>query len=115
MKILTYYLLGVAVSGLFGIILCVIFRSGLRSFFAGIFKEETARKFWAKITYTIILLSSISGAMAKTYPEGAADDTLIMLWGFMDQIEGMGFRLLWTLLVVFSILILAHVLYPKRK
>ena len=115
MKILTYYFLGVAVSGLFGTILCIIFRSGLRSFFTSIFKEETTKKFWAKITYTLILLSSISGAMAKTYPEDAANDKLIMLWGFMDQMEGMGFRLLWTLLIVFSVLMLAHVLYPKKK
>jgi hypothetical protein len=115
MQILTYYFLGVAVSGLLGIVLCVIFRSGLKSFFSGIFKEDTAKKFWARITYTIILLSSISGAMANTYPEEAANDPLIMLWGFMDQMEGMGFRLLWTLLVIFSVLILAHVLHPKKK
>ena len=115
MKILTYYLVGLAASGLFGVFLCIIFRLGLKSFFSGIFKEEAAKKFWARITYTIILLSSISGAMAKTYPEEAANDTLIMLWGFMDQMEGMGFRLLWTLLIIFSVLILAHVLSPKKK
>jgi len=46
--------------------------------------------------------------MSAIYPEEAKTDRLIMIWSLMNQWEAMGFRLLWTLLVVLSVFLLAY-------
>ena len=52
--------------------------------------------------------ATLSGAMSAIYPEEAKTDRLIMIWSLMNQWEAMGFRLLWTLLVVLSVFLLAY-------
>ena len=115
MNILLNYFIGVAVSITFGIIICIIFRSGLQSFLTDIFPAEASKRFWSKVIYTLILLASISGAMANTYPDEAKNDKILMTWSFMNQMEGMGLRLLWTLLITTSILLLVYGLYQKKR
>jgi hypothetical protein len=115
MNLLIFYFVGVAVSLLFGVFLSLLFRKGLLSFLTVLFGEETQKKFWARVTYVLIFLSSISGALAQTYPQEAGGDRLVMIWSFMNQMEGMGLRVLWTLLVVFAVYLFAYAFSAKRK
>lgn len=105
MKIFTIYLIGVALSAFFGILLCVLFSGGLKTFLEGLFPEAVVQKFWTRMINVIIVLASISGSMTNTYPENAGEDKLVLAWAIMDQFEGMLFRLLWTLLILFTILL----------
>ncbi len=105
MKIFTIYLAGVALSAFFGILLCILFKGGLKTFLEGLFPEAVVHKFWTRMINIIIILASISGSIANTYPENAGEDKLVLVWAVMDQFEGMLFRLLWTLLILFTILL----------
>jgi hypothetical protein len=105
MKIFTIYLIGVSLSAVIGILLCALFSGGLKTFLEGLFPEAVVQKFWARMINIIIVLASISGSMTNTYPENAGDDKLVLVWAIMDQFEGMLFRLLWTLLILFTILL----------
>jgi len=105
MKIFTIYLIGVALSAVIGILLCVLFKDGLKSFLEVLFPEAVVQKFWTRMINIIVVLASISGSMANTFPENAIEDKLVLLWAVMDQFEGTLFRLLWTLLVLFTILL----------
>ena len=113
MQLLNYYLIGTGAAALFGIVIAVLFRSGLSSFLTTLFPDAAVRRLWSRVIYTVIMLAAISGAMASTYPEEAKTDRLVMFWGLMNQLEGMGFRLLWTLLVIFSALLLSHTIRKR--
>jgi hypothetical protein len=113
MELLRLYLTGAGIALLFGIAIAVILRSGLSALLSSLFTEASVRRFWSRIIYTMILLASVSGAMSVTYPDEAKTDRLILIWSFMNQMEGMGFRLLWTLLILFSVLLFSYAF--KRK
>ena len=113
MELLRFYLMGTAAAALFGIIIAVLFRPGLSSFLISLFPDAAVKRLWSRVIYTVIMLAAVSGAMVSTYPEEAKTDRLIMFWSLMNQVEGMGFRLLWTLLVVFSALLLAHTIRKR--
>jgi hypothetical protein len=115
MDILCLYLIGVAVAAVFGIFIVLLLKSGLVSFIKTMFPEEAARKFWSRLVYTVVLLASLSGAMSVTYPDEAKTDRLIRIWTLMNQVEAMGFRLLWTMLVVLSVFLLAYSFTKKES
>jgi hypothetical protein len=115
MELLRFYLLGAGAAVVLGIIVALLLRSGLSAFLTALFPDAPVRRFWSRIIYAVIMLSSISGAMAGTYPAEAKTDRLVLFWSLMNQVEGMGFRLLWTLLVVLSVLLLAYTLRKKER
>lgn len=115
MEIFNIYLLVTAFSAVLGILLCIIFKGGLKSFLSSLFSESLVQKFWARAIYSVIILSSISGALANTYPEKSADDRLVLIWAVMDQLEGILFRLLWTFLVLFSVLLIGWAINSMKK
>ncbi|MBN1572320.1 MAG: hypothetical protein JW984_03895 [Deltaproteobacteria bacterium] len=115
MNIFNIYLTVAALSALFGILLCLIFRGGLKSFIGTLFSESQVQKFWARIVYTVIILSSVSGALSNTYPESAKEDKLVLVWAVVDQLEAMLFRLLWVFLILFSVFLIGWAIGAKKK
>jgi len=115
MDILCLYLIGVAVAAVFGIVIVLLLKSGLASFIKTMFPETAVQKFWSRLVYTVIMLASLSGAMSSVYPDEAKTDRLIRIWSLMNQMEAMGFRLLWTLLVILSIFLLAYSFRKKES
>jgi hypothetical protein len=115
MEIFNIYLIVAAASILLGILLCLVFKGGLKSFLSSLFSESPVQKFWARAIYSVIILASISGALANTYPEKALDDRLVLTWAVMDQLEGILFRLLWTFLVLFSVLLIGWAISGVKK
>jgi hypothetical protein len=113
MQLINYYLIGTGAAALFGIVIALLLRSGLSSFLTTLFADAQVKRFWSRVIYTVIMLASVSGAMASTYPEEAKTDRLVMFWSMMNQLEGMGFRLLWTLLIVFAALLIAHTMRKR--
>lgn len=114
MSILGYYLVGVGVAAAFGLIVCLLLGTGLSAVHRSMFPEAAVRRFWSRLVFTVIMLAALSGAMSATYPTEAATDRLVLIWSLMNQWEAMGLRLLWTLLVVFSVLLFAHS-FGKRE
>ncbi len=115
MDILRFYLMGVGVAAVFGIAIALLLRSGLASLLKTLFPDAAARRFWSRLVYTVIMLASLSGAMSAAYPDEAKTDRLIRIWSLMNQWEAMGFRLLWTLLVILSIFLLAYSFRKKES
>jgi hypothetical protein len=115
MDILRLYLIGVGVAAVFGIAVALLLRSGLASLLKTLFPDAAARTFWSRLVYTVIMLASLSGAMSAAYPDEAKTDRLIRIWSLMNQWEAMGFRLLWTLLVILSIFLLAYSFRKKES
>jgi hypothetical protein len=115
MDILRLYLIGVGVAAVFGIAVALLLRSGLASLLKTLFPDAAARAFWSRLVYTVIMLASLSGAMSAAYPDEAKTDRLIRIWSLMNQWEAMGFRLLWTLLVILSIFLLAYSFRKKES
>jgi hypothetical protein len=115
MKIFYIYLAVAAISVVFGILLCIIFRGGLKSFISTLFSESQVQKFWAKIIYAVVMLASVSGALSNTYPESAKEDQLILTWAVMDQLEAMLFRLLWVFLILFTVFLVGWAVGAKKK
>jgi hypothetical protein len=108
MDILRLYLIGVGVAAVFGIVIALLLRSGLTSLVKAMFPDAAIQKFWSRLIYTVVMLASLSGAMSAAYPDEAKTDRLIRIWSLMNQWEAMGFRLLWTLLVILSVFLLAY-------
>jgi hypothetical protein len=108
MDILCVYLVGMGVAAAFGIVIALLLRSGLGPLLKAMFPDASVGRFWSRLVYTVIMLAALSGAMSATYPEEAKTDRLILIWSLMNQWEAMGFRLLWTLLVVLSVFLLAY-------
>ncbi|MBN2225250.1 MAG: hypothetical protein JW765_11275 [Deltaproteobacteria bacterium] len=108
MDILHLYLIGVGVAAVFGVLIGLLLKSGLASLLKTMFPEAAVQKFWSRLVYTVVMLASLSGAMSAVYPDEAKTDRLIRIWSFMNQTEAMGFRLLWTLLVILSVFLLAY-------
>ncbi len=115
MNIFCIYLTVAAISVILGILLCIIFRGGLKSFIGTLFSESQVQKFWAKIIYTVVMLASVSGALSETYPESAKQDQLVLVWAVVDQLEAMLFRLLWVFLILFSALLIGWAIGAKKK
>jgi hypothetical protein len=113
MDILYMYLIGLGVAAAFGIAVALLLRSGLGSLLKALFPDVAVGRFWSRLVYTVIMLAALSGAMSATYPDEAKTDRLIRIWSLMNQWEAMGFRLLWTLLVVLSVFLLAYSLRKK--
>lgn len=115
MNIFCIYLTVAAISLVLGILLCLIFKGGLKSFISTLFSESQVQKFWAKIVYTVVMLASVSGALSNTYPESAKEDQLILIWSVVDQVEAMLFRLLWVFLILFSVFLIGWAIGAKKK
>ena len=115
MNIFYIYLTVAGISAAFGILLCIIFRGGLKSFIGTLFSESQVQKFWAKIIYAVVMLASVSGALSNTYPENAKEDQLVLIWAVMDQIEAVLFRLLWVFLILFSVFLIGWAIGVKKK
>ncbi len=113
MDILRFYLIGVGVAAVLGVVIALLLASGLSSLLKAMFPEEAVRKFWSRLVYTVVMLASLSGAMSATYPDEAKTDQLVRIWSLMSQWEAMGFRLLWTLLVVLSVFLIGYALRKK--
>lgn len=113
MDILHLYLIGLGVAAAFGIAIALLLRPGLGGLIKAMFPEPAVGKFWSRLVCTVVMLAAISGAMSATYPDEAKTDRLIRIWSLANQWEAMGFRLLWTLLVVLSVFLLAHSLRKK--
>jgi hypothetical protein len=114
MDILRFYVIGVAVAAVFGIVIALLLASGLSSLLKAMFPEAAVRKFWSRLVYVAVMLASMSGAMSASYPDEAKTDQLVRIWSLMNQWEAMGFRLLWTLLVVMSVFLLGYSLRKKE-
>lgn len=108
MDILYMYLLGVGAAALLGVIIALLLKPGLGPLLKALFPDTAVARFWSRLVYTVIMLAALSGAMSATYPDEAKTDRLIRIWSLMNQWEAMGFRLLWTLLVVLSVFLLAY-------
>lgn len=115
MEVFNIYLIVAAASLLLGVLLCLVFRGGFKSFLGSLFAEAPVQKFWARAIYSVIILASISGALANTYPEKAIDDRLVLTWAMMDQVEGILFRLLWTFLVLFTVMLIGWAISGVKK
>lgn len=115
MDILRFYLIGVGVAAVFGIVIALLLASGLSSLLKGMFTEAAVRRFWSRLVYIVVMLASLSGAMSASYPDEAKTDRLVRIWSLMNQWEAMGFRLLWTLLVVLSVFLLGYALRKKES
>jgi len=114
MDILRLYLIGVGVAAVFGIVIVLLLKTGLASLLKTMFPEAAVQKFWSRLFYTVVMLASLSGAMSAAYPDEAKTDRLIRIWSLMNQWEAMGFRLLWTLLVILAVFLLAYALRKKE-
>jgi hypothetical protein len=115
MDVFYLYLIGVGVAAVFGVVIALLLASGLSSLLKAMFPEAAVRRFWSRLVYVTVMLASLSGAMSVSYPDEAKTDRLVRIWSLMNQWEAMGFRLLWTLLVVFSVFLLAHALRRKES
>ncbi len=72
------------------------------------FPEAAVQRFWSRLVYTVVMLAVAFRGHVGRYPDEAKTDRLIRIWSLMNQWEAMGFRLLWTLLVILSVFLLAY-------
>jgi hypothetical protein len=114
MNVLLIYAAGVGVSLIAGICIFLFLKPGIGALTERLTDDPAAGAFWKRTIGTVIILATVSGALAVTYPAEAADDRLIMLFAFMDQMETMGLRLLISLLVVFSIMTVGALVGKNR-
>jgi len=115
MQPLYLYSIGLLASLVLGVFLAFFLNRGLSSLLSLIFPQDIIKKFWLRLINVIILLAAVSGALANTYPTEAGGDRLILIFSFMDQLEGMGIRLLVSSLVLASVLLIVFGFTSKKK
>lgn len=114
-KVLYAYGAGLAVSVLIGLAFWSMIKGKLSSVLRDLFPNEEVWRFWEQLIGLSIVLVTVSRGIGYSYAEKALTDKLVLLWDFMDHIQGPLEGILTVSLSAFVPLLFAYVLVVRRK
>ena len=114
-RVLYAYGAGLVISILIGLGFWSIIKGRLSSVLRDLFPHEEVWKFWEQLIGLSIILVTVSRGIGFSYSENALADGLILLWSFMNHIQGPLEGILYVSLSAFVPLLFAYVIVVKRK
>jgi hypothetical protein len=113
--VLWAYGAGLMISVLIGLGLWSMIKGRLAALLRSAFPDEEVWRFWHQLVGLSIVLATVSKGIDFSYHEKSMTDNLVLLWNFVDHIQGSLEGVLSVFLFAFVPLLFAYVLVIRRQ
>ncbi len=115
LRVLYAYGLGLLMSVAIGLSVWSMIKGKLSSVLNHLFPDKEIWRFWEQLIGLSIVLVTISAGIKFSYSKEAETDKLMLIWNFMNHVQGSLEGILNVFLFAFVPLLLAYVIVVKKK